>query len=469
MICSECTSHIPDDCLYCPKCGKPTPLSAERSVATLRPAPPVGYVAPGTVAPPAAQAMAAPVAALESVVAPVVHPPVFQKSAALSTSPPSDPRVINTLLTQANLSRVRGNWSEAIDRCVEALQADPGNAAAHALLGDIYFARERHADAAQWYRMALEIHPNPIDEAKLIRTERAIAQQETQQAKNGRRISLDPAVQPTDGQAPVGTVALMGVSPRLWLRGITAASLAFLVVSGAILLGTQNRHTQDGKSLPLGDPNQVNSIAPAPGTLGSLPPGRPDGPTLVPPGGNANEVAPPHVGGDGLAPDTITTARTVPTATPAARTPGANNLPGMASRNTPNVATAPIQGVRPMPSSVDSPGFSTLSGGMKLAKMASVTNTDEVVLVLANAPASNGQDNFRQNAIRNVYRAARNAFATNGEAKQASVYIQTDLTERGGAVLMEAHVDRDNALKSNPDSELSDSLLNRLTSVKWGP
>ena len=122
-----------------------------------------------------------------------------------------------------------------------------------------------------------------------------------------------------------------------------------------------------------------------------------------------------------------------------------------------------------MPRSTDTPGFTTLSGGMRLAKMASLTNTDEVVLVLANAPATNGQDNFRQNAIRNVYRAARNAFATNNEAKQASVYIQTDLTERGGAVLMEAHVDRDSALKSDPDSDLPDSLLGHLTAVKWGP
>jgi len=469
MNCPECTSNILDDCLYCPKCGKPTALSVERSAGTQRPAPPVGYVAPGTIAPPVVQEMATPVATPKSVAAPAVHPPVVPKSVAPSTSPPSDPRVINNLLTQANLSRVRGNWSEAIDRCVEVLQAEPGNAAAHALLGDIYAARERYTDAAQWYRMALEIHPNPIDEAKLSRTEREIAQQEAQRARSVRRISVDPAVQPTDGQARVGTVALMGVSPRLWLRGITVAAFAFLVVSGAILLGTQNRHPQAGKSLPLGDPNQVNSIAPAEGTLGSLPPIQPNGPTIVPPGGNSNDVSPPHVGGAGLAPDTITTARTVPTAPAQTRQPGANNLPGMASRNAPSVATAPIERVRPMPRSMDNPGFSTLSGGMKLAKMASLTNTDEVVLVLANAPTSNGQDNFRQNAIRNVYRAARNAFATNGEAKQASVYIQTDLTERGGSVLMEAHVDRDNALKSDPDGEQPDSLLNRLTAVKWGP
>jgi hypothetical protein len=390
-------------------------------------------------------------------------------SAAQPASPLPDPRALNTLLTQANLSRVRGNWSEAIDRCVEVLQADPGNAAAHALLGDIYAARDRYEDAARWYRMALELHPNPVDAAKLGRIEREIAQQETQAAKNARRLSAAPAALPTDGQAPVGTVALMGVSPRLWLRGITVASLTFLLVSGVILLGAKNRHVQDPNGpRPFSDPNQSNSIAPPPGGIGSLPPLQPTGPTIVPPGAGGNEVSPPHTGGSGLAPDTTTSARTIPTAFPDARQPGARPAPGPAFRAVTNVPTAPVQGIRPLEHS-EVPGFATLTGGMKLAKMASLTTSDEAVLVLANPPSSAGQDNFRQNAIRNVYRAARDAFATNADAKQASVYIQTDLTEKGGAVLMVAHVDRDSALKSDPEAEQPENLLSRLTSVKWGP
>jgi hypothetical protein len=446
MICPDCTSNILDDCLYCPKCGKPTPLSAERSVGNRRAAPKVASAPP------------APIAAQTPVADTIVR----------SASPLPDSRKLNALLTQANLSRVRGNWTEAIDHCVAVLQADPANASAHALLGDIYAARGRREDAVQWYRMALEIHPNPVDEAKLARVEREIAQQETQQAKSGRRISLSPTALPPDGKGPVGTVALMGVSPRLWLRGITAAALAFLVVSGGILLGTHNRHTQDGKTgISQGDPNQTNSIAPEPGGLGALPPSRPGGPSIVPPGAAPNDIGPPHTGGTGLAPDSAMATRTVPTGVPDGRQPNGTAASGV--KPSLNLPTAPVQGIRPITPSGNTLGFATLSGGMKLAKMSSVSATSEEVLVLSNPPTSSTQENFRQNAIRNVFRAARNAFATNEGAKEASIYIQTDLTEKGGSILMVAHVDRDSALRSDPDSDAPDSLLNHLSSVQWGP
>ena len=448
MICPDCTSHILDDCLYCPRCGKPTPLSAERSVDGLRAAPSVGSAVPVFV-------RAQPPAAVNP-----VRP----------ASPAQDPRALNTLLTQANLSRVRGNWNEAIDHCVAVLQADPANAAAHALLGDIYAARGRREDAVQWYRMALEIHPNPVDEAKMGRLEREIVQQ-TQHAKSGRRLSIVPMALPPDGQGPVGTVALMGVSPRLWLRGIAAASLAFLVVSGAILLGTHTRHAQDGNiPRPFSDPNQVNSIAPLQGSDGTLPPARLGGPSVLPAGSGANETAPPHTGGSGLEPDTTTAARTIPTAFPeTTRQAGANTAASTGSKAFRDIPPAPVRDVRPLGRGGDAPGFATLSGGMKLAKMSSLTTSDEAVLVLASQPSASDQASFRQNAIRNVYRAARNAFATNDAAKEASVYIQTDLTEKGGSVLLSAHLDRGNALKSDPDAELPESLLSRLSAVKWGP
>jgi hypothetical protein len=399
---------------------------------------------------------------------PPVADPAVPSAAPPAPAAPLDSRALNARLTQANLSRVRGDWNAAIDHCVEVLQADPANAAAHALLGDIYAARGRREDAVQWYRMALELHPNPVDAAKLGRIEREIAAQEAQQAKSARRLSVTPVVQPTDGQAPVGTVALMGVSPRLWLRGITAAALAFLVVSGVILLNTKNRHAQDGTlARPLPDPAQMNSIAPAPGSIGALPPGHPGGPSIVPPGAGGNAPAPPHTGGSGLAPDTTTMARTIPAGFPDASQTGVRPF-GTTARSGVNVPTAVIQGVRPMAHSGETPTFATLTGGMKLAQMSSLTTGDEAVLVLANPPTATNRDSFRQNAIRNVYRAARDAFATNAEAKQASVYIQTDLTEKGGSVLLVAHVDRDSALKSDPDAEQPDNLLSRLTSVQWG-
>ena len=261
----------------------------------------------------------------------------------------------------------------------------------------------------------------------------------------------------------------MGVSPRLWLRGITIASLTFLLVSGVILLGTQRRHAQDGSiPLPIGDPNQVNSIAPLPGSEGTLPPLHLGGGAVVPGGQTSNEVSPPHLGGSGLAPDTNYANHTVPTAFPEARQTGSNAASSQPPPASANVPTASVRNVRPLEHGSDAPGFATLSGGMKLAKMASLTTSDEAVLVISNPPVSGDQDNFRQNAIRNVYRAARDAFATNAGAKEASVYIQTDLTEKGGEVLLVAHLDRESALKSDPDADRSEGLLNRLRSVQWG-
>ena len=37
MICTHCKSDIFDDCRYCPRCGKPTPLSAEAAAGMLPP------------------------------------------------------------------------------------------------------------------------------------------------------------------------------------------------------------------------------------------------------------------------------------------------------------------------------------------------------------------------------------------------------------------------------------------------
>jgi hypothetical protein len=446
MICPDCSSNILDDCLYCPKCGQPTPLSAERSVGGLRPSAQVLPIAP-----------------------PHAIAPSAGTSAPRNAPAPVDSRALNTRLTQANLSKVRGNWSEAIDHCVAVLQADPANAAAHALLGDIYAARGRRDDAVQWYRMALELNPNPVDEAKLRRMEGEIVRQETQKGRGGRPFASLPPALPPDGNSPVGTVALMGVSPRLWLRGITIASLTFLVVSGAILMGTRNRHAQEGAiPRPLGDPNQSTSIAPLPGSEGTLPPARLGGPSVVPGGQAPNATSEPHVGGAGLSPDSALGTRTVPAAFPDSRQTSAGAATRGVSRPPANVPTAAVRDIRPLAPNTDSPVFATLSGGMKLAKISSLTSSDEAVLVLSNPPTSADQDNFRQNAIRNVYRAARNAFVTNSAAKEATVYIQTDLTEKGGAVLLSAHLDRDSALKSDPEAEQTESLLNRLHSVQWG-
>ena len=80
------------------------------------------------------------------------------------------PREAYALLAQANLLRMRGHWEEAAQSCMAALRLAPDSSSANSLLGDIYENQGRYDDAAQWYRMALDVNPNsPADRLKLDR------------------------------------------------------------------------------------------------------------------------------------------------------------------------------------------------------------------------------------------------------------------------------------------------------------
>ncbi|MBI3947604.1 MAG: tetratricopeptide repeat protein [Armatimonadetes bacterium] len=72
------------------------------------------------------------------------------------------------LLAAANLSRMRGNWDAAEQKCIEVLRLYPNNATAHSLLGDVYANQGRWEEAIQWYQLAADLDPgNQADRAKL--------------------------------------------------------------------------------------------------------------------------------------------------------------------------------------------------------------------------------------------------------------------------------------------------------------
>jgi len=74
------------------------------------------------------------------------------------------------LLAQANLLRMRGQWQDATEKCMQVMTLAPNNASAQSLLGDIYDNQGFLDDAIQWYRMALDIQPDsPADRLKLAR------------------------------------------------------------------------------------------------------------------------------------------------------------------------------------------------------------------------------------------------------------------------------------------------------------
>lgn len=83
------------------------------------------------------------------------------------------------LLARAHLLRMRGQWAEAAEQCGQVLEAEPDNATAHSLLGDICSDEGRLPEARHWYQLALELNPrSKADRAKLARTEEALEARE---------------------------------------------------------------------------------------------------------------------------------------------------------------------------------------------------------------------------------------------------------------------------------------------------
>ncbi|NLC57125.1 MAG: tetratricopeptide repeat protein [Armatimonadetes bacterium] len=71
------------------------------------------------------------------------------------------------LLTLANVYRMRGNTAEAARTCQEALAADPDNAVAHELMGDLQAAQGQLDSAMAHYRQAFTLDPRPGTEEKI--------------------------------------------------------------------------------------------------------------------------------------------------------------------------------------------------------------------------------------------------------------------------------------------------------------
>lgn len=81
-------------------------------------------------------------------------------------------RLVNPRLAHANLLRMRGKWDEAVRACAEVLRQFPNNVHAHALMGDIYRDQGSLEEAAQWYKLALDLAPDSaVDRRRLERVQ----------------------------------------------------------------------------------------------------------------------------------------------------------------------------------------------------------------------------------------------------------------------------------------------------------
>jgi hypothetical protein len=367
---------------------------------------------------------------------------------------------VNGLLTKANLHRLRNEWKEAIDCCVAVLRAQPGNQTAHSLLGDLYRDQGRLDEAIQWYRMAIELRPNPSDEAKLVQVERERNQlmaEDAHRQQQGYGPAPEAAAAAADADLKAGTVNLMGVSPHRWLRGIWVVSLSFLVIALIALVNLHsNRH-----------PASAGRNAHLSGGFG---------------GGNS--LLPPVKPGSGF-------ASAVPFPD---RNPGGMTEPGIPSQNQgagrtraaeppPILQTAPVVNVAPLPANglVNAPrdpsSLSTrsslqpmaLTGGLSIERTQSLG--DGTVAVLVAAPATLAGDTgpaARELILRNLYRAARTGLAESETYTHATVFIQVPASgDTGEIAIAEATVNREGATSAKPDTDSLESLSSHLTGLKW--
>ncbi|HZO88766.1 MAG TPA: tetratricopeptide repeat protein [Chthonomonadaceae bacterium] len=416
-----------DDCRYCPQCGQPTALAAEAKSLPME-------------------------AATHTVTGTRVVASTGNRADALETQGTFAPagmagaadllkeEALRTALTRANLFRLRGQWEEAVERCIEVLRAQPGNPAAHSLLGDIYRDQGKTDDAIQWYRMALELRPNPADEAKLRDQERLRARL---LSAPGRRLAGSPAaltpVSPDgDGAVPAGTAALLGISPRRWLLGITLTSVVFLILMVVALLAMQSsrRHVS-----PIPQPAPPPAVIPA-GNVGSMLP--PPNPGAARTQGSLTPSTPPiENSGTGLPPD-----RTSAPSSDSSHHPPQPQEPNEQSR----LPLAPVNAVVPLSSQPSAqpgeglPGAAAesalLEGGMRIAD----TQKDAASGVASVKVTAPSRDVAQPTLLRNAYRAARSVLSKDTSLTRVRVLIQAEPDASGEtgseSPLLFAEIDR---------------------------
>jgi hypothetical protein len=192
MNCKHCYEDVPDESPFCPKCG----------------------------------------ARLD---APLLGPPEAV-----------DPTYID--VARANLLRMRGDWDAAQASAIAVLRRYPHSPTAHSLLGDILADQGRLEEAAQWYRMALELDPgNLADQRKLLRAEetlKAAAERETAAA----------TPKPT-----VSSFRVAAAAATVFLAGIIVAGFVIRGLFGSS--GPSTPRVPSGPNQPAGRPPAV-SVAP---------------------------------------------------------------------------------------------------------------------------------------------------------------------------------------------------------------
>ena len=505
MKCVQCANELASDARFCSQCGQPMPTghNSEGEVSD-REMPPASEPRAANRARVYAAAGAgnrdASVASADHASSDIAENEIEDSgvySGKVMTSPfPALPdtassqglpdialsgQAVHALLAQANLCRMRRQWDEAMNCCVAVLRAQPANQSAHVLLGDIYRDQGRAEDAIQWYGMAVELRPNPTDQAKLDQVTRERERAARQANLRGRRGYDTALATPLDRQDGLnaGTTNLMGVSPRRWLRGITTVSLAFLAL---VLMFLVWQYSDRIKTPAANSGSKPRALVQQNGAVG-LPPHRLDQTLpahILAQAANGDRTV--LVGGGGLPPDKGMRPVTVaarPRTAPGSVLPGNGAFSGRAPLGimaTPNLPTQPIENVRALPPAPQpsvgvaaaAPPSNRLTDGLELTQ--TLGDGGASATVLLTGPASlvlDGSARGQDTLVRNIYRAARTAFANNTMLMRVKVLVQTQVQGTGLASIVDAETDRGTASNVNPNSDDSAGLRGRLLSYTW--
>lgn len=136
--------------------------------------------------------------------------------------------VVYTELARANLLRMRGEYKQAEDQCLNILKRFPNNASANTLLGDISAEQGDLTQAVQWYELSLDLVPD--DDA--VKTKLKAVQE---------RISLQEAA------TTAKELGLPAGNSRKTQYVIITLVLFLMVATAGYLFGTKQSASADTK------------------------------------------------------------------------------------------------------------------------------------------------------------------------------------------------------------------------------
>jgi RNA polymerase subunit RPABC4/transcription elongation factor Spt4 len=335
--------------------------------------------------------------------------------AAVAPDAPDQVSPVEAMLSEANLLRVRKEWSGAEARCLDVIRLDPNNVHAHSLLGDLYRDQGRLDHSAQWYQLAVDLDPDSAaDRAKLKETEEALARDLVRAVHSSGSAHL-----------PSGTQPLAGLPPSTWLKGLWAALAVFVIFAVILIVGARGRRNGGATTtaLRLDSPEPAARKAPGPFVLPAQ--------RAVPSRSSHTPIAPPLTGSTSSSRGSAGGAQTTP--------------------NTP------------------APGEGTVQAGSADSVVAGFTvdpSQSRAAVVLAER-TSGGEtpESLRARTVQNAYRAAASLFSANRSFDRLGVTVRAG---DSGPALFAGEIER-TAVDRLVDVGDYAQVLSLFTGVWWNP